>query len=628
MADDIYGANQQESNENGNNESYSNQDQHYQSGQNFQPEQVGQNGQPQQPQQPQQEHQPEPQFQAQAENNAKPAQNTQTYSPAPEFGAYGPVNNAAQAASSNQSHEDAENETYAGQQNPYNNPSNQNGNFGNPYEYEEDARFTEDSTDAEDAEDAEYPDNEINTQPQKRPTNQPVKHANPHADRSAAKRNAKQNAQRQAKRNTQANSTFSPVVIAIFSASISAIVCVVVLTFAVSQGLIALPQEGSLSGIGSNTSGPGTAIIKGGSAPDWKNVAKNVSGAVVSIQTRLDKGMGKGSGVIIDPKGYVVTNNHVIAGANQIQVTLSNGQMYSATLVGADKTTDLAVLKLDNPPSNLKTAQFANSDLLAVGEPVMAIGNPLGYDDTATTGIVSALNRPVSVMDDQSRSEIVTNAVQIDAAINPGNSGGPTFNAAGQIIGINSSIAATSTQSGTAGSIGIGFAIPANLVKRVVSEIIQKGSVKHVALGIMIKSVAVESNGITRGGAQVVSVNQGTPAAKAGLQAGDTIVAFDDKPVTNNYALLGYVRATAFNEKATLTVVRAGNTLKLTVTFNQEEATVTGANRKEKKSNKNQNPRSLRKRGNKSNDDDDYDLQQRGDDDGDDGGIFDPFGFW
>ena len=161
-------------------------------------------------------------------------------------------------------------------------------------------------------------------------------------------------------------------------------------------------------------------------------------------------------------KGYIVTNNHVISGAQQIQVTLSNGQMYTAQVVGTDTTTDLAVIKLDNPPSDLKAVEFADSDKLAVGEDVMAIGNPLGYDDTATTGIVSALNRPVTVTDD-SGSDIVTNAVQIDAAINPGNSGGPTFNAAGQVIGINSSIASTATSSNSAGSIGIGFAIPSNL---------------------------------------------------------------------------------------------------------------------------------------------------------------------
>ena len=596
MADDMYGANQQESNENANNESYTQQEQQLQNEQINPMQQYQQPAQPQQPEQqvamqPAQPAQPN-QLQAQPIQQQTPQyQAAPSYSPAPEFGAYGPVNNANVNANSNEQNNNSEQETYFGAQNLQGNSSPNAGIFANPYTYNANAGFEQ--TNMQNPQLNNQPNNQANNQPNQQPNQQSV-------------------------------NTIPPVFTAIISASISAIVCVIVMAFAISQGLISLPQSGSLENI-SNTSGPGSAVIKGGQAPDWRAVSSKVSGSVVSIQTRLDKGSAKGSGAIIDPKGYVVTNNHVIAGAKQIQVTLSNGQMYSATLVGADKTTDLAVLKLDNAPKNLKAAQFADSNLLAVGEPVMAIGNPLGYDDTATTGIVSALNRPVSVMDDQSRSEIVTNAVQIDAAINPGNSGGPTFNAAGQIIGINSSIAATSSKGGTAGSIGIGFAIPANLVKRVVSEIIKKGSVKHVALGITIKSVAVESNGITRGGAQVISVNQDTPASKAGLKANDTIVAFDNKPVTNNYALLGYVRATAFNEKATLTVVRGGNTLKLTVKFDQEEAKVTGMNRQENQTNKGQK-RNPNKNNNGSDDDDD--MQQRDDGDGDDGGIFDPFGFW
>ena len=582
MADDMYGANQQESNENANNESYTQQEQQLQSEQINSMQQYQQYQQPQQPAQPVQPAQPNQQPEQQVSPQIAPS-----YSPAPEFGAYGPANNENVNAESNEQNNNSGQEAYFGAQNPQVNPSQNVGIFANPYVSNANAGF--DQTNMQNP--------QLNNQPNNQPNNQS---------------------------NQQSVNTIPPIFTAIISATISAIVCVIVMAFAISQGLISLPQSGSLENI-SNTSGPGSAIIKGGQAPDWRAVSSKVSGSVVSIQTRLDKGSAKGSGVIIDPKGYVVTNNHVIAGAKQIQVTLSNGQMYSATLVGADKTTDLAVLKIDNAPKNLKTSQFADSNLLSVGEPVMAIGNPLGYDDTATTGIVSALNRPVSVMDDQSRAEIVTNAIQIDAAINPGNSGGPTFNAAGQIIGINSSIAATSSSGATAGSIGIGFAIPANLVKRVVSEIIKKGSVKHVALGIIIKSVAVESNGITRGGAQVISVNQDTPASKAGLKANDTIVAFDNKPVTNNYALLGYVRATAFNEKATLTVVRGGSTLKLTVKFDQEEAKVAGMNRQENQTNKDQK-RNPNKRNNGSDDDDD--MQQRDDGDGDDGGIFDPFGFW
>lgn len=575
----------------------------------------------------------------------------QIYRPAPEYGAYGPVdasdaNNGdanKNSGDSNHSGESLQNQEQIGASNasvansansrdyanseygndldnpflPYGDPYNANGEqkrtrFGNPYDLSDDNSA----------------DNSAESQPAESP-NQVLSQTPGQTPNVVYKK-------RGFKAESKENST---IMVAIVSSIISAIVCVVVMAFVLTQGLIPIPGAGTLADVGAQSPSKGTAVVKGGQSPDWRSVAKNVSGGVVSIQARNSKNMSKGSGAIIDKQGHVVTNNHVIAGMQQLQVTLSNGQIYKAKLVGTDKTTDLAVLKVDGLPSSIKPVDFADSDALAVGQPIMAIGNPLGYDDTATTGIVSALNRPVSVMDDQSRSEIVTNAVQIDAAINPGNSGGPTFDASGKVIGINSSIAATSARGGTAGSIGIGFAIPSNLVKRVVNEIIKHGSVKHVALGIMVKSVNVTQNNITRGGAQVASVTPGAPAAKAGMRAGDTIVAFNGKSVTSNYSLLGFVRATALGDKATITVVRGNGTVNLTVKFNQEEAAVNGATR--------QDPRSLRKRGNKkpdssqnksqkgsggdSSDDDDDPLDQLprgGDDDSDDGGIFDPFGFW
>ena len=266
--------------------------------------------------------------------------------------------------------------------------------------------------------------------------------------------------------------TASNVIVAVVAALVAAALCLGIGFAAITNGWVQVPTSSSMTSISSNQSGSGSAKAKSGEAVDWTAVAKEVSNSVVSIQTVTSEGTAKGSGAIVSDKGYIVTNNHVISGAQQIQVTLANGTIYSAQVVGTDTTTDLAVIKLDNPPSDLKPVEFANSDKLAVGEAVMAIGNPLGYDDTATTGIVSALNRPVTVTDDNNNA-VVTNAVQIDAAINPGNSGGPTFNAAGQVIGINSSIASTASSSSTAGSIGIGFAIPSNLVKRVANEIIE-----------------------------------------------------------------------------------------------------------------------------------------------------------
>lgn len=414
----------------------------------------------------------------------------------------------------------------------------------------------------------------------------------------------------------------------VVAALVSAVLCLGVGYAAITNGWVTVPTSSSLTNVKSNTSGSGSAKAKSGEAADWSAVAKEVSDSVVSIDVATSDGSAKGSGAIISDKGYIVTNNHVISGAKQIQVTLANGTIYSAQIVGTDTTTDLAVIKLDNPPSNLKAAEFADSDNLAVGESVMAIGNPLGYDDTATVGIVSALNRPVTVSDDNN-NDIVTNAVQIDAAVNPGNSGGPTFNAAGQVIGINSSIASTTTSSGTAGSIGIGFAIPSNLVKRVANEIIDNGTVQHVALGVTVKSSTVEADGVTRGCTQVQSVVDNSPAAKAGVKAGDSIVAFNGKAVNNNYSLLGYVRASAMNDKVTLTVVRDGNTMELDVTLDQEESQTNSANSQNQRNNGNDG-QSQNGNGNGYGNDGNGNGngQSDGNGYGDGGGLFDPFGLW
>ena len=429
------------------------------------------------------------------------------------------------------------------------------------------------------------------------------------------------------------SSAASHIVTAVVAALVAAALCLGVGYFALTYGWVSTPTTTSLTNVQSNKSGTGSATAKTGEAADWKTVASEVSGSVVSIQAALSNGTAKGSGAIVSAKGYIVTNNHVISGAQQIQVTLSNGQMYTAQVVGTDTTTDLAVIKLDNPPSDLKAVEFADSDKLAVGEDVMAIGNPLGYDDTATTGIVSALNRPVTVTDD-SGSDIVTNAVQIDAAINPGNSGGPTFNAAGQVIGINSSIASTATSSNSAGSIGIGFAIPSNLVKRVANEIIKDGKVKHVALGVTITTGTVEADGVTRAGAKVTAgtsgsaVVSGSPADKAGLKVGDVIVAYDGNAVSSTYSLLGYVRASALNDKVTLTIVRGGKTMDVEVTLDKEESAVNGSgssnsnNNQNNQNNQNGNGQNGNGNGN-GNDSNGY-----GNNDYGNGGFSDPFGLW
>ena len=555
--------------------------------------------------------------QAQASEPTQPLQPQPTqplYRPAPEYGAYGPTPTQPEP-----------------QQPQLTQQQNQNtGNGGNPF-FNGNPFMTRPTDDA----------SQQNRQNGNTPYGFPFGPQGPNGgqDQGMAQPEDGGNASR------GGSSAASHIVTAVVAALVAAALCLGVGYFALTYGWVSTPTTTSLTNVQSNKSGTGSATAKTGEAADWKTVASEVSGSVVSIQAALSNGTAKGSGAIVSAKGYIVTNNHVISGAQQIQVTLSNGQMYTAQVVGTDTTTDLAVIKLDNPPSDLKAVEFADSDKLAVGEDVMAIGNPLGYDDTATTGIVSALNRPVTVTDD-SGSDIVTNAVQIDAAINPGNSGGPTFNAAGQVIGINSSIASTATSSNSAGSIGIGFAIPSNLVKRVANEIIKDGKVKHVALGVTITTGTVEADGVTRAGAKVTAgtsgsaVVSGSPADKAGLKVGDVIVAYDGNAVSSTYSLLGYVRASALNDKVTLTIVRGGKTMDVEVTLDKEESAVNGSgssnsnNNQNNQNNQNGNGQNGNGNGNgnsnngNSNNGNGNDSNGYGNNDYGNGGFSDPFGLW
>ena len=553
--------------------------------------------------------------QAQASEPTQPLQPQPTqplYRPAPEYGAYGPTPTQPEPQ----------------QPQPTQQQNQNTGNGGNPF-FNGNPFMTRPTDDA----------SQQNRQNGNTPYGFPFGPQGPNGgqDQGMAQPEDGGNASR------GGSSAASHIVTAVVAALVAAALCLGVGYFALTYGWVSTPTTTSLTNVQSNKSGTGSATAKTGEAADWKTVASEVSGSVVSIQAALSNGTAKGSGAIVSAKGYIVTNNHVISGAQQIQVTLSNGQMYTAQVVGTDTTTDLAVIKLDNPPSDLKAVEFADSDKLAVGEDVMAIGNPLGYDDTATTGIVSALNRPVTVTDD-SGSDIVTNAVQIDAAINPGNSGGPTFNAAGQVIGINSSIASTATSSDSAGSIGIGFAIPSNLVKRVANEIIKDGKVKHVALGVTITTGTVEADGVTRAGAKVTAgtsgsaVVSGSPADKAGLKVGDVIVAYDGNAVSSTYSLLGYVRASALNDKVTLTIVRGGKTMDVEVTLDKEESAVNGSgssnsnNNQNNQNNQNGNGQNGNGNGNgnngNGNNGNGNDSNGYGNNDYGNGGFSDPFGLW
>ena len=547
-------------------------------------------------------------------NNATQDAPTEQYRPAPEYGAYGPVPTPPAGDASGQTVQQPQ---YGAQQQgqPQDNRPSFFGAFGNPYTTGNQRNNGNPFGNPFGGSSAQNGAQQNNQQQPQYGANMPPAGPGNRNPFGAPGQGFPNQPNQTPVVTKQKSGMTSHVVTAVVAALVSGALCLGVGFTAITNGWVHVPTSSSLSDVKSNTSGSGSAKAKSGTAVDWTAVAKEVSDSVVAIDVATSDGEAKGSGVVISDKGYIATNNHVISGAQQIQVTLASGAVYSAKVVGTDTTTDLAVIKLDNPPSDLKVAEFADSDNLAVGEAVMAIGNPLGYDDTATTGIVSALNRPVTVTDDDNNA-IVTNAVQIDAAINPGNSGGPTFNAAGQVIGINSSIASTASSSGTAGSIGIGFAIPSNLVKRVTNEIIDNGSVKHVVLGITIKSSSVEADGVTRGCAQVQAVTDGGPASKAGVKAGDSIVAFNGKAVNNNYSLLGYVRASAMGDKVKLTVVRGGNTMDFEVTLDQEETKTNSSNKQEQRQQNNGN-------------DDNGNGQNGGNgNNGDGGGLFDPFGLW
>lgn len=555
-------------------------------------------------------------------NNATQDAPTEQYRPAPEYGAYGPVPTPPAGDASGQT---AQQPQYGAQQQgqPQDNRPPFFGAFGNPYTTGNQRNNGNPFGNPFGGSSAQNGAQQNNQQQPQYGANMPPAGPGNRNPFGAPGQGFPNQTNQTPVVTKQKSGMTSHVVTAVVAALVSGALCLGVGFTAITNGWVHVPTSSSLSDVKSNTSGSGSAKAKSGTAVDWTAVAKEVSDSVVAIDVATSDGEAKGSGVVISDKGYIATNNHVISGAQQIQVTLASGAVYSAKVVGTDTTTDLAVIKLDNPPSDLKVAEFADSDNLAVGEAVMAIGNPLGYDDTATTGIVSALNRPVTVTDDDNNA-IVTNAVQIDAAINPGNSGGPTFNAAGQVIGINSSIASTASSSGTAGSIGIGFAIPSNLVKRVTNEIIDNGSVKHVVLGITIKSSSVEADGVTRGCAQVQAVTDGGPASKAGVKAGDSIVAFNGKAVNNNYSLLGYVRASAMGDKVKLTVVRGGNTMDLEVTLDQEETKTNSSNKQEQRQQNNGNDDN----GNGQNGGSQNGQNGGNGNNGDGGGLFDPFGLW
>jgi putative serine protease PepD len=288
-----------------------------------------------------------------------------------------------------------------------------------------------------------------------------------------------------------------------------------------------------------------------------------------TVQVRVDNGGGagnasgaSGSGFVVDRRGHVITNNHVVEVAEddaRIDVVDMNGRVRSATIVGRSPVYDIAVLDIENP-AGLRPAALGSSRRMVVGETVVAIGSPLGLSSTVTSGIVSALDRPVSVGAADDSSYI--NAVQTDAAINPGNSGGPLVNLRGQVVGVNSAIATTGGGfGGQGGNIGVGFAIPMEQVRYTASQILEEGEAEYPVIGATVQSSEDEP------GADIVEVPGGTPASSAGLQEGDRVIAVNDVLVPDANSLIVKIRSFRPGDDITLTVIRDGSEQQVTITL-------------------------------------------------------------
>ena len=325
----------------------------------------------------------------------------------------------------------------------------------------------------------------------------------------------------------------------------------------------------------------GAAAVATVPAPAWVAIARAVKPAVVNVSTRGTREGGRGedllrqwpglperpgqaprrsvrglgSGFVINPDGYVVTNNHVVADATDIRVKFGDGRELPGKVVGGDAKTDLALLKVE--ATGLPVIPLGDSSKLEVGEPVMAVGNPFGLEQTVTTGIVSATGRAIGAgpYDD---------FIQTDASINPGNSGGPLVNARGEVVGVNTAIA-----SARGGSVGIGFAIPTNLAKPIVAQLAETGRVTRAWLGVSIQPLTPElasSFGLPdTAGALISGVMDDSPAARVGLRRGDVITKYDGRPVARSTDLPRVVAETPVGREVPVEVIREGKRLTLTV---------------------------------------------------------------
>ncbi|MFC5380662.1 S1C family serine protease [Aquipuribacter nitratireducens] len=351
---------------------------------------------------------------------------------------------------------------------------------------------------------------------------------------------------------------------------------------ALPGGAGALPERGSAADTGD---GGTDAFGEGAAAPldgtgSVSQIAAAVLPSVVSILVEGDTGQGTGSGFVIDAEGLVLTNNHVVVAggsepADDIMVELSDGSQVAAEVVGTEPSYDVAVLRIDPAEVDrpLVALPFGDSDDVVVGEQVVAVGAPLGLDSTVTTGIVSALNRPVSAGGGAQETAFI-NAIQTDAAINPGNSGGPLVNLRGEVVGVNSAIAqAPGGQVG--GSIGLGFSIPSNQAARTAEQLIEDGVATYPVVGVLLDRL-YEGEGVRIVQEEDATGDQppvtpGGPADQAGLRAGDVILAFEGRPVTESDELVVAIRAQQPGDEVTLTVRRGEDVFDVTVVLDAGE---------------------------------------------------------
>jgi putative serine protease PepD len=288
-----------------------------------------------------------------------------------------------------------------------------------------------------------------------------------------------------------------------------------------------------------------------------EQVAAKVVPSVVKLETDMGRASEEGSGVILSSDGLILTNNHVVSAAQdgpgrpgaQTKVTFSNGRTTTFTVLGTDPSSDIAVVRAEGV-SDLTPITIGSSANLRVGQDVVAIGSPLGLEGTVTTGIISALNRPVAAGGDAQNQNTVLDAIQTDAAINPGNSGGALVNMNGELVGVNSAIATLGGDAGPqaqSGSIGLGFAIPVDQAKRIADELIKNGTAAHASLGVQV------GNDSATDGARIVEVTPGGAAAAAGLPSGVVVTKVDDRVITSADALVAAVRSKAPGDQVTLT---------------------------------------------------------------------------